>query len=83
MSKLRQSASLDALRYRFLGQLVRDRRQPVVVIDTAIVSVEGHTLGSRLGASGGLECVVGVKSLAQLRATAAGRKEGSVAVLRQ
>ena len=62
---------------------IRDRRQPVVVIDTAIVSVESHTLGSRLDASGGLERVVGVEFLAQFRATAAGRKEGSVTVLRQ
>ena len=82
LPKLRQSASLDAPRESFLGQLVRDRRQPVVVIDTAIVSVEGHTLGSRLGASGGLERVVGVESLAKFHVTDVGRKENGVSVLR-
>ena len=41
------------------------------------------TLGRELHAIGGLERVVEVKSLAQFRAIAEGRKEGNVVVLRQ
>jgi hypothetical protein len=83
VSELRQGSLVDTLGQRFLGKLVGHGRQPVIVIDTLVVGAEGHTFGSKLRASRGLEGVFGVKFLAQLHATAAGGEESSMAVLGQ
>ena len=83
VSQLRQNTPVDALRQDLLGQLVRHRRQLVVVVDTPVVSVQGNTFGGRLRVSARLERVVRVKFPAQLGATAARGEESSVAVLRQ
>ena len=58
--ELRHSALLDALRKHLLGQLLRHGRRPVIVVDTPVILPEGHTLGSKVGTSGGSEQVVGV-----------------------
>ena len=83
VSELRQHALLDALREHLLRQLLRHRRQPVIVVDTPVILPEGHTLGSKVGTSGRLEQVVRVELVAQLHATAARGQERSMAVLSQ
>jgi len=83
VSELRQNAFFDPLREHLLRQLLRNRRQPVIVVDTPIILPEGHTLRSKVGTSGRLEQVVRVELVAQLHATAARGKERSMAVLGQ
>ena len=57
--------------------------QLIVVADSLIEGVEGHTLWGEavLGAARGLEDVVWVELLAQLKAAGARGKESGVAVL--
>ena len=81
--QLRQNTPVDALTQGLLGQLLRHRRQLVVVVDTSVVGVKGHALGSHLRVSTRLERVVRDEFLAQLSATAAGSEESSVTVLSQ